>query len=98
MNSTQRRVKKLVDNWLERFEIMFLEEDEKARSPEDMGIYVAYHGDGSIGFDGALLDCKNDMSEFGYAENLWKDIELILFSAKYENNDMGVFVPEGWEE
>ena len=99
MNSTQRRVKKLVDAFVVKMNKGWIADGLEKYASDDWAehsLYVHFNeDDGSIAFDGALLDAMRCMSEFGYAEGLWNDIHGVLIKADYDHEDMGVWTKNG---
>ena len=87
MNKTQKNVSRLIEKWLDNINKECNSNDTK----EKWGVLVHYHNDGSIAFDGAILDALRYMAEFSIWEELRDDLIEIMSSDNYENQGLGVW-------
>ena len=87
MNKTQEKIRKLIEKWVK-------DTNKKCNSNDSMekwGILVHYHNDGSIAFDGDILDALRYMAEFNIWEELRDNLTEIMINDGYENQGLGVW-------
>jgi len=98
MNTTQLQLQSIIGQFVEKQNDHIIHFNSQSsyqlKTDEyifDSGILVHFGDDGSIAFDGDILSALRGCSEYGYLDNLAKEIQEFLYSKNYDRFGFGVW-------